>query len=166
MRATFGAEIETCGKIDRKKNLSKFKDKENRSVNDTINWTGFRDQYFCAIVRPDFESKQYYMKKVDDLHANIGFSTGDMRIESKSKKVLGVDIYYGPQDKNVLKEFDSGFENIINYSVGGFFDWMAFKQTDAIARVMMVLLDFIHKIVRKYKKKRVTSRSPQPEDTV
>ena len=138
------------GSIDRKKNLSKFKDKENRSVNDTINWTGFRDQYFCVIVQPKFESKKYYMEKVDDLHANIGFSTGDIRIEPGRKKVLEIDMYYGPQDLKKLKAYDEGLEKIVNYSVGGFFDWMAFKQTDAIARVMMGLLDFLHKIVRNW----------------
>ena len=40
------------GSIERKKNVSKFKDKVDKVVQEQVNWIGFRDQYFCAIVKP------------------------------------------------------------------------------------------------------------------
>lgn len=135
------------GEIDRKKNISKFGIKENRVVQDSINWIGFRDQYFCAIIKPDFESKEYYFKQINDNSAKLGFKTSELRIDPGTKKVISLLAYYGPQDKKALKIFDARFEKIINYSVGGFYDWMAFKQTDSIAKLMMKLLEFLHRII-------------------
>ena len=135
------------GEIERKKSISKFSEKENKTIQDKINWVGFRDQYFCLIVKPDFESREYYIETIDDNSAKLGFKASEIRIDPGSKKVLSIMVYYGPQDTKILKLFDQKFEKIVNYSVGGFFDWMAFKQTDAIAKLMLKLLKFLHRVI-------------------
>ena len=97
-----------------------------------------------------FDAKQYYVKTLDEKNAKIGLRTQEITLAPGESKTLDFLVYYGPQDVKTLASFDMGFEKIVNYAIGGFFDLMAFKQTDAIAKIMMKYIALLHKVVRNW----------------
>ncbi len=133
----------------RKKNLSKFSEKENNSFNidSSENWTGFRDQYFCAIVDPTFGVKTYETKSLSEKSLKISAFPETVRIEPGNKVNFESVVYIGPQDNKILKRYNKNYEKIIDFRAGGFVDIMAFGQTDRIARVLLGLLNFLHRII-------------------
>ncbi len=135
------------GTIDRKKNISKFKQENDIAVNDTVNWIGFRDQYYCTIVQPEFETNSYYIESVNEKKARLGMKVVENRIEPNNRVTFESTVYIGPQDVKLLNSYDRGFEKIISFEIGGFFDIMALGLTDKIAKILLILLNFIHKIV-------------------
>jgi len=135
------------GVIFRKRNVRKFKDKESVETKEAVNWVGYRDQYFCSIVLPEYDTTEYYVNPLDEKSAVLGVKGAEIRLSSGNKTVLKSTIYVGPQEISILKRYGKNFESIINFKAGGFVDIMAFGMTDKIARIMLMLLNFLHRII-------------------
>jgi len=133
--------------IVRKKGLTKFSSKEDQIVPGAIEWMGFRDQYFCAIVKPEFTTQAYSFKSIDEKRLKAAMQTDRLILNPGDKIKFEAKVYYGPQDMALLKKHDPSFAKIVNFSVGGFFDIMAFGLTDPIAKVMHRLLGLFYRII-------------------
>lgn len=135
------------GEILRKKGLSKISKKHNVREEANVWWTGFRDQYFCAIVKNEYKVDKYVVERLGEKSLSVGVFPANFRIEPGHKKVLSSKIYYGPQDLKTLKRVDEDFGRIINFKLGNFFDVMAFGLTDTIAKGLLSIMNLIYKLL-------------------
>jgi len=121
------------GEVERKRNASKFKKKEDMDEEANIDWIGFRDQYFCIIAKPQYEALRHYVSYVSESEMRLGTYLPSVMLQPEESFTFSTLVYVGPQDMKLLKEFELGFEDIINYKMGGFIDMMSFNLTDVIA---------------------------------
>ena len=133
--------------IYRKKNAFKISKKDYRVEIDNINWIGFRNRYFCAILMPQYNIEKYEIIPIENQELSITLSAKTEKLGQIDTQEYQNIIYFGPQDINVLKSYDLGFERIINYKIGGFFDIMAFGLTDFVAKIILRYLNFLNKII-------------------
>ena len=110
-------------------------------------WAGFRDQYFSLIINSKFKINKYTTNVISSKNLKVSLAPEPLRIEPGHKVNFESTIYVGPQDKKALKSFGKNFEKIIDFKAGGFIDIMAFGQTDRIAKIMLMLLNFLHRII-------------------
>lgn len=136
--------------IYRHKNAFKFSDKDNKVKNESVNWVGFRDRYFSLIVDPKHEVEKYETTRISDEILNVSYSQKSVTILPKNKLVLSSEIIIAPQEIDVLKGFDQGYEKIVNYGIGGFFDIFAFGLGDPSAKILLGILKFVHNIVHSW----------------
>ena len=125
--------------IKRKNNAYKFGDKDRISGNSPINWLGFRNRYYCAIMKPQFDTFGYSTENVQEKSMDIHIDLGKMDFNPLEKKNFSLVSYVGPEKVELLKEYESGFENIQRYYKLGLFD--------SIAKLINKLMMFIHKFV-------------------
>ena len=125
--------------IKRKNNAYKFGDKDRISGNSPIKWLGFRNRYYCAIMKPEFETFGYTTENVQEKSMDIHIDLGKMDFYPLEKKSLSLVSYVGPEKLDLLKQYDSGFEDIQRYYKLGLFD--------GIAKLINRLMLFIHKFV-------------------
>lgn len=125
--------------IKRKNNAYKFGDKDRISGSSPINWLGFRNRYYCAIMKPEFETFGYTTENVQEKSMDIHIDLGKMEFYPMEKKTLSLVSYAGPEKVDLLKQYDSGFEDIQRYYKLGLFD--------SIAKLINKLMMFIHKFV-------------------
>jgi YidC/Oxa1 family membrane protein insertase len=128
--------IETEQSIHRKENATKFNKKEDFIKQERINWIGFRDRYFCAIVKPIFNTTGYEVKAETDKILRIFFNTNGDEQKPENEKKLNIVIYYGPQKLNLLQSYNMGIENIMKFS-----NWQIL---DAIAKVIDKGMNGLH----------------------
>lgn len=126
-------------RIFRKGNAVNFSIKENKEEAEPINWIGFRDRYFCFILKPLYENLGYKFYVESDKKARISIKKGDLNLAPKEKATYEYVMYMGPQKKGILKGYGHGFEQIMAFSNWGIFDF--------VAKIIYNLLYFIHKFV-------------------
>lgn len=97
-----------------------------------VEWVAYKQSYFSTIIQPD---KPFSNKKAESKVRN--FKQGDDKFFTHIKKyrsTLGIDLsgqeasagmswFFGPNDYEVLKSYDSDYEDIINYG-WGLFRWI------------------------------------------
>lgn len=133
--------------INRKHNAIKFNINENKKYNENVQWFGFRDQYFCAISKPNYNLKEYFVRSLSERELLLGGETGTLQLDPQKQILFDSLIYAGPQDTNILKSYGHSFEKIITYSMGGFFDIMSFGLTDPIVKALLPIMKSLHKII-------------------
>ena len=125
--------------IERKSNAFKFLDKEQKDVAASVSWVAFRSRYFCAIMKPNYDTDGYSIKP---LHSNI------LQINIRAKAIdiaPGVSatfaslIFVGPEKSDLLAKYKSGFEDIKRYYRATLFD--------AIAKIIDSILHGIYKVL-------------------
>lgn len=124
-------------KIHRKGSAFKFSDKEHKIGQGPVKWTGFRDRYFCALVKPEFDVQEY---QIDPQ----GGSRLDIFVKPQSPGIGGTKtfsslIFVGPQDMGLLKSYGQDFEKIMVFSGFGLFD--------AFSKIIYKVMHLVHKIV-------------------
>ncbi len=133
--------------IFRKRNALQFSSSEQRQQLGEVHWVGFRDRYFCAIIKPLYKSGEFGIAPINSKILNIYFKANPEEV-SQGKSVFNQAlIFIGPQDLNLLKKYKLNFEDIVDFHVGGFFDIMAFGTTDIIAKGLLNYLNLLHKIM-------------------
>ncbi|MES2589722.1 MAG: membrane protein insertase YidC [Bacteroidota bacterium] len=111
--------------------LSEMADDEEK-MEQNVEWVAFKQSYFTSIIKPDVAfSKNKAKLKITN------FKEGNEKFNSHIKKykaTLGLDLagndatakmswYFGPNDYEILKSYDSNYEDIINYG-WGLFRWI------------------------------------------
>lgn len=127
------------GNVFRKNNAFSFNPKENKAGLGNLSWTGFRDRYFCLIVKPLFDIENHDIRFIDDKHLEIAHTAKAPQDQYGDYSEFEHIIYAGPQEINLLKSYKLDFEKIVNFSGFGLFD--------AIAKLIYELIHFLHKII-------------------
>jgi len=146
-KSLFEYSISTINGIFRKNNAFNFSIHDKKDEESSVNWVGFRDRYFCTIVKPEYGIQSYLINPFNENILEIQSSTEKMALDEKTYQALRSLIFVGPQDLTLLKSYNVNFEDIINFNVGGFGDMMALGMTDLIAKIILGLIIFFHKIL-------------------
>jgi YidC/Oxa1 family membrane protein insertase len=115
-------------------------------LNDKTSWFGVKQHFFVqAIIQPDgFENKSKWITTPDDkdnrfltrLESNMGYKLrGDQQKAS-------FKLYYGPSDYNILKQYNSGLEQIVPYG-SGIFSFVKYINRHFLLPVFNFLRDHI-----------------------
>lgn len=140
--------ISTPDQIFRKTDAYEFKLNETVEKTEPVNWVGFRDRYFCTVIKPEYPSKKYsieYLSKYDLLLKLIpDFANINNNLNYQN---FNFTIFIGPQDYKLLKSYKFNFEEIMNFKIGGFMDILTFGMTDIISKIIIYILNSIHDII-------------------
>lgn len=131
-------------KVIRKTSAFKFTSKENKAITAPVDWFGFRDRYFCAIVKPEIPVSGYEIVSGNSDGKQLGLYAvlGEGPLAAGEMRSFQATIYVGPQNARILKQYESSFEKIQVYFK------MAFM--DAIAKIIEDLMILMHKLVRNW----------------
>jgi len=121
----------------RKNKAYKFNEKNADTKVEKVNWVGFRNRYYCAIVKPLFDVIGYSTAAKGEKALDISLVPGDLK---KGESVqLNFVSFIGPEKIEILKEYGQGFENSKRYYKLGIFD--------AVAKIIRSIMFFIHRFV-------------------
>ncbi len=139
--------IATPSDLFRKNNASSFNEKDKRITSGEINWTGFRDRYFCIIVKPEYETNEAFVNPLNEEILEIKISPRTTTVAPGGVIHLSSLIYVGPQDLKLLKSYAASFDKIMNFKIGGFMDVLTFGLTDIVGKGMLRTLNFTHNLI-------------------
>jgi len=131
--------VNGAGGIYRKAGAFKFSSKEKREEPGEVLWSGFRNRYFCALVKPQYDTGGYTVDPLGDTQLRVGIKAKPTTILPESSARLDSIIYAGPEKVELLQEYRLGFEKIRKYYRFGLFD--------SIAMIIDGLMRLIHKVV-------------------
>ena len=138
-RNLFEYVVATPKNILRKNKAYKFSSKERKEKKEKVWWVGFRNRYFCALVKPRFDVTGYFINPVNDKKLTITLEKQDLELPSGGEVSLSSLIYIGPEKLDILKKYKAGFEKIQRY--------YKFTLFDAIAKIIYGILQLIHKVI-------------------
>jgi len=113
-------------------NLSETSD-DFTEAEDNIEWIAFKQSYFSSILRPisgfgkngsKFLVKTY--KAGDDrIYKNLKDFTAvaNLNLSNTGQADIQMNWFFGPNDYSVLKKYDQGYDDILNYG-WGLFRWI------------------------------------------
>ncbi len=125
--------------IHRKAGAFKFSPKEQKEEQGKVFWTGFRNRYFCALVKPQYETKGYTINPIGDKALKVGIESQETTVPPQGSVHFDSTIYVGPEKANVLKGYGLGFEKIRKY--------YRFALLDSVAMIIDSLMRFLYKII-------------------
>ncbi len=131
--------INTTEKIHRKNNAHKFSNKDKKDVLEKVIWAGFRNRYYCAIIKPEYMANSFSIEPVSDEKLDINFLLTNIKLSSTNTIDLNSTIYVGPEQLDVLKGYNLGFEKIRRYYRLGIFD--------ITGKLVYNIVHFIYKII-------------------
>lgn len=123
----------------RKAGAFKFSDKERKEEAGKVFWSGFRNRYYCAIIKPLYDTKGYKIDPVNDTTLRVTVEADETTILPQNYVEFESLIYIGPEKMGILKEYGFGFEKIKKYYRFGLFDW--------IAKIIESIMDFLYTII-------------------
>jgi len=123
--ALYEYSIYADNKIFRKGNAIKFNDKNYKNGTANINWVGFRDHYNAVVIKPEFETKSFEIKADNDKQLNISIKPKDKNLAPGESAIFDFSIYAGPQNSELMKKYNQGFEKIIAFSNFVIIEWIA-----------------------------------------
>ena len=104
-----------------------------------VNYIGFRDRYFCAILDPDGEMFGGFIKKINAQESEIGVKSADLLLNPGQQIGQKFHIYLGPQDLKTISAIKPDWGAIINF---GTFDF--------ISQILLQLLEFLYRLVHSW----------------
>lgn len=125
--------------IKRKNNAFKFGPKEQKSLESPVTWLAFRNRYYATIVKPDFETTGYSQQVLGEKVLQIHLNVDPVQFAGKESREYSYTVFMGPERTELLKEYESGFEDIKRYYKLGLFDAIA----KLIGGFMKLLYGFI-----------------------
>lgn len=131
--------VYTDNKIIRKGSAFKFNEKENKIQDGVVEWFGFRDRYFCAIVKPLFSASGYSINRLNETTLKLALENKNINIPANGAVSFESLIYVGPQNIDTLKQYKQGFEQIVSFSGFGLFD--------VIAKFIYFLIHLLQRII-------------------
>ncbi|VAX37477.1 Inner membrane protein translocase and chaperone YidC, long form [hydrothermal vent metagenome] len=126
--------------FQRKNKAFKFSHKEKKEVEGGVQWIGFRDRYFSALIKPHFDVSNYSINPLNDKKLIISMAVKDIKVTPGASVSLASTIYFGPEKTGVLKKYDLEFEKIKRYYKFGVFDVIA----KLISNIMNMLYKIFH----------------------
>ena len=125
--------------IFRKTSAFKFSEKEVKKQDGDVLWVGFRNRYFCAIIKPEFETDGFEVNPESDKLLTVSIKSEEKDFFSEETIYFEHILFFGPQKLDLLKSYDLGFEKIMVFFRPSFFDW--------IAKLIYKLMILIHKVI-------------------
>jgi len=119
-------------------NINRINQKKKVAVAALVNWMGIRDRYFCSILKPLEPVKGYFTQPLDTKQVITGIQS-EFSIFPNSSYTFDAGFYAGPQDTSILKAYNLGLENIVNF---GFFS--------PISQIIIQVLKLSYKVVRNW----------------
>ena len=104
-----------------------------------VKFIGLRDRYFCAIIEPQFENVNAFVRKINPTESEIGLQLPATTLAPNQEIVQKFHIYLGPQSLQPINEVKQEWAAIMNY---GTFDF--------IAQLLVQLLEFIYRMVHNW----------------
>ncbi len=106
---------------------------DDEKLEKKLDWVAFKQSYFSSIMKPEngFNSKNSSIKIVNFKEGHPKFSTHikkyvadlGLPISTTGIGVAKINWFFGPNDYELLKSYNSNFEDIINYG-WGLFRWI------------------------------------------
>lgn len=125
--------------IHRKAGAYKFGEKDKKAEDGSVLWAGFRNRYFCLLIKPQFKTKGYDILPKGEESLDIVVRSGDIVIPAQGNVHFESVIYAGPEKINRLKEYGLGFEKIRRY--------YRFALFDGIAKIIAGIMRTLHKVI-------------------
>lgn len=123
----------------RKNNAFKFDQKENEKYTGNVHWLGFRDRYFCVIVKPLYPTKGYSINFINNEVLSVSSQAKPTNFAPGQTVEFLSTIYVGPEKLDELKKYKLEFEQIQRF--------YRFDLFDFIAKLIYKLMNFLHKII-------------------
>ncbi|MCX5681198.1 MAG: membrane protein insertase YidC [Candidatus Omnitrophica bacterium] len=124
-------------KTFRKSSASKFSQKEAKSVNEPAKWVGFRDKYYCAVFKPEFDNVSYKILPASETQIGLSIQTKPIALNPGAQVSLKGFYYFGPQDMEILSKQGLG-------------DYVVFSQyaiLDFFSKIVLKIVYFLHKFI-------------------
>lgn len=124
-------------KTFRKSGAVKFFSKESKVEKDVVKWAGFRNKYYCAVFKPEFETESYKISPITEKILDISIQTRPISLNPGDQISLKGFYYFGPQDMKMLAKIGLG-------------DYVVFSQygiLDFCSKIVLNIVDFLHKFV-------------------
>ncbi len=106
---------------------------DDATAEDNISWIAFKQSYFSSIIRPDkaFDKKgtKFVVREYKDGHERQwthlkGFKAdAGLGFTSAENMTMHMNWFFGPNDYEVLKSYDQGYDDILNFG-WGLFRWI------------------------------------------
>ncbi|MFH0753482.1 MAG: membrane protein insertase YidC, partial [Candidatus Omnitrophota bacterium] len=116
-------------------------DKWNKEENLNIDWIAFRDRYFTAIIEPNEQAKNYFVKNINDEALVVGSGVSTI-VNSGATISLEYKVYAGPQKLDIMEKAGKNFTSLMVFSNWG---WL-----DAVSKVMYWLLGILYNILHSW----------------
>lgn len=108
-------------------------------VKGIVSWTGVKERYFCAILKPLQDSEGVLIRQFASKNFASGIRAKRVPIYPNTVAEDAYILYVGPNDAKRLSKLGFGFEQIINYGVFG-----------GISKFLLGILRVFHKITRNW----------------
>jgi len=125
--------------MHRKAGAFKFSDKERKVESGKVFWSGFRNRYYCALIKPLYDTMGYNINPIDNIRLRVGVEAKEATILPQNNVHFESIIYVGPEKMGILKEYGLGFEKVKRYYKFGLFD--------GIAKIIESLMDFLYTLI-------------------
>lgn len=102
---------------------------------DDVNWISFKQSYFSSFIRPEngftkkdtkFQVHQYDEKDDKDWkwsHLKDYSATAGLKVKNPDNETISMNWFFGPNDYEILKAYDQGYDDILNFG-WGLFRWI------------------------------------------
>ncbi len=138
-RGLYEYSVSLDDKIIRKNNALDFSSKNSFSQMGQVQWSAFRNRYFCTIVKPDFNTKDYETIPVQKNQLDLVLETQNVEIKRDEEISYNSLVYVGPQDRTILLSYGIGIEKASVFSKY----WIL----NSISNFVVTVMNFIHKFV-------------------
>lgn len=96
-----------------------------------VNFLAMRERYFCAIIEPEQNLLDGYIKKTGKHDSEIGLSLRSVLISPGHELKETFRIYLGPQELSIIQKLNPAWASVVHY---GTFDF--------ISQILLKLLQF------------------------
>ncbi|MBL7130329.1 MAG: membrane protein insertase YidC [Candidatus Omnitrophica bacterium] len=109
-----------------------------KNVDDSIQWMGIRDRYFCVIVRP-LQKVGSLAKSKNEMATSYLLQVPQFELSPGERVKHSYLMYIGPQKPELIEKLGVGAEKIINF---GFFD--------SISHILLGTLKILYRVSKNW----------------
>lgn len=112
--------------------LSEMAD-DDEEAEDNVDWISYKQSYFSSMIKPDKafskDGTKFKVRNYDEGHEREKTNLKDyksslnLNLNNVENASVRMNWFFGPNDYKVLKSYNSGYDNILNYG-WGLFRWI------------------------------------------
>ncbi len=103
-------------------------DEDSEEINTRLKWVAFKQQFFSSILVSDqyFSNAEVSFKTLGDSKEYLKHMTAQIGVPYKTRGQyeMPMHFYFGPNHYNTLKDYDQGFEDLVNLGPA-IFSWVS-----------------------------------------
>jgi YidC/Oxa1 family membrane protein insertase len=106
---------------------------DDKSFENEVNWIAYKQSYFSSFLKPksSFQKKGTAIKVTtydegsakDTTHIKDFISNLTLNLDKNSNNTASFSWYFGPNDYEILNEYDADYDNVLNFG-WGLFRWI------------------------------------------